>query len=118
MAISWPTGARNVAFGLAPQMGVRSVPQVAVAELPGGKEVYRTSSGSWEARGDDAGQRVPFLGVAGRMGVVRAGGEHADAAFELLLWLTEPRLVQPGLSRQPVHDALPPLADRRAAGVG
>ena len=32
-----------------------------------------------------------LLGVAGRMGVVRAESEHADAAFELLLWLTDPQ---------------------------
>ena len=38
---------------------------------------------------DDAGQNVPLLGIAGRMGVVRAESERADAAFELLLWLTD-----------------------------
>ena len=32
-----------------------------------------------------------LLGVAGRMGVVLAESEHADAAFELLLWLTDPQ---------------------------
>ncbi len=101
MAISWPTGARSVVSGSAARKSAGSVPPVAVAELPGGKEVYRTSSGSWEARGDDAGQRVPFLGVAGRMGVVRAGGEHADAAFELLLWLTEPRWCSQVLAASP-----------------
>jgi len=59
-----------------------------VAELPGATEVFQTSSNSWEPRGESA-TRVPFLGISGRVGVVRAESEHADAAFELLLWLTD-----------------------------
>ena len=66
-------------------------PPAGFAELPGATEVYQSSSKSWEPRSDDAGQRVPLLGVAGRMGVVRAESEHTDAAFEFLLWLTDPQ---------------------------
>ena len=61
------------------------------AELPGATEVYNVSSGTWESRSDNAGRHVPLLGVAGRMGVVRAESEHVDAAFQLLLWLSDPQ---------------------------
>ena len=88
MAISWPTGAKSGVKAV----GTRNVP-AAFVELPGAGEVYQTSSNSWEPRSDDAGQHVPFLGIAGRMGVVRAGSEHSAAAFELLLWLTDPQWV-------------------------
>ena len=61
------------------------------AELPGATEVYQSSSKSWGPQNDNAGQCVPLLGVAGRMGLVNAEGEHVDAAFEFLLWLTGPQ---------------------------
>ena len=91
MAISWPTGARTLTAGPSPRKGSGEIPLAGFAELPGATEVYRPSSNAWEPRSDDAGQYVPLLGVAGRMGVVRAESEHADAAFELLLWLTDPQ---------------------------
>ncbi len=74
-----------------PEKGEGRVVPAGFAELPGATEVYQLSSKSWEPRGDDAGKCVPLLGVAGRMGVVPADGEHADAAFEFLLWLTDPQ---------------------------
>lgn len=89
MAITWPSGAKSAA---APRPNSdASSPQAAFAELPGATEFYQPSSKSWEPRNDDAGQSVPFLGIAGRVGVVRSESEHADAAFELLLWLTDPQ---------------------------
>ena len=91
MAISWPTGARTFTPGPSPKKGEGRVVIAGFAELPGATEVYRASSNTWEPRTDDAGQSVPLLGVAGRMGLVRAESEHADAAFELLLWLTDPQ---------------------------
>jgi ABC-type glycerol-3-phosphate transport system substrate-binding protein len=91
MAISWPTGARTLTPGPAPMKGERRMVPAGFAELPGATEVYRPSSNSWEPRADDAGQYVPLLGIAGRMGVVGAKSQHIDAAFELLLWLTDPQ---------------------------
>lgn len=89
MAISWPSasvsGSRHPAAD-----GSRSVPAT-FGELPGAMEVYSVSSGTWTRRGEDAGRRVPLLGVAGRVGVVRAESEHVDAAFQLLLWLSDPQ---------------------------
>jgi multiple sugar transport system substrate-binding protein len=82
MAISWPTGARTITPGPSPEKGEGRPLPVGLAELPG-------ATNSSEPRGDDAGRRVPLLGVAGRMGVVRAESEHAEAAFKLLLWLTD-----------------------------
>jgi ABC-type glycerol-3-phosphate transport system substrate-binding protein len=96
LAVSWPTGAKSatLADGTRPATRER-VPRYPVpatfAELPGASEVYETSSQSWGPRGDGVDQHVPLLGVAGRMGVVLAGSQHADAAFELLFWLTDPQ---------------------------
>jgi multiple sugar transport system substrate-binding protein len=97
MAISWPTGARTLTPGPAPRApwphgrGEGRMPPVGFAELPGASELFQPSSRTWEPRSDDAGRCVPLLGIAGRVGVVRAENEHADAAFEFLLWLTDPR---------------------------
>jgi ABC-type glycerol-3-phosphate transport system substrate-binding protein len=101
LAISWPSGAASatrgtskqhpLAPGPSPEKQEGSLSLAGFAELPGAAEVYRPSSASWEPRSDDAGQSVPLLGVAGRVGVVRAESEHADAAFEFLLWLTDPQ---------------------------
>jgi multiple sugar transport system substrate-binding protein len=89
MAISWPTGARTLT--LSPAKGESRIPLAGFAELPGATEFYQLSSRSWEPRSDDSGPHVPLLGVAGRMGVVRAESSHAAAAFELLFWLTDPQ---------------------------
>jgi len=91
MAISWPTGARTLSPGPSPKKGEGRTVIAGFAELPGATEFYRASSNSWEPRTDDAGQSVPLLGVAGRVGVVDAESKHADAAFEFLLWLTDPQ---------------------------
>jgi multiple sugar transport system substrate-binding protein len=85
IAISWPSA--NVS-------GTLRVPDTlpgSFAELPGSTEVYRVSGGTWVARTADAGRRVPLLGISGRLGVVHAGTQHVDAAFELLLWLSDPQ---------------------------
>ncbi len=94
MAISWPTANVSGTLRVPTQNGTRSVPDTlpaTFAELPGATEVYRVSSGTWEPRTTDAGRRVPLLGIAGRLGVVRADSQHVDAAFELLLWLSDPQ---------------------------
>ena len=91
MAISWPTRARTLSPGPSPEKGQGRAPPAAFAELPGATEVYRPSSNEPEPRNEEAGQSVPLLGITGRMGVVFAKSEHTEAAFELLLWLTDPQ---------------------------
>jgi multiple sugar transport system substrate-binding protein len=91
MAVSWPTAAKASAEADVARPIKGNPVRAAFVELPGAAEVYRPSSHDWEPRGDDAGQHVPFLGVAGRMGVVRAESPHAGAAFQLLFWLTDPQ---------------------------
>jgi ABC-type glycerol-3-phosphate transport system substrate-binding protein len=91
MAISWPTGARSLISRPSPEKAEGRVVPAGFAELPGATEVYQSSSKSWGPQNDNAGQCVPLLGVAGRMGLVNAEGEHVDAAFEFLLWLTGPQ---------------------------
>ncbi len=103
MAISWPTGSKSTkgaatkkadgspAAGAVPARSASSPLPATIAELPGAAEVFRPSSGTWEPRSEEEGRHVPLLGVAGRMGVVLAESRHADAAFQLLLWLTDPR---------------------------
>ena len=75
--------------------GTRSVPDTLPAtfgELPGDGGLSKPAAAPrWEPRSADAGRRVTLLGISGRLGVVRVGCEHADAAFELLLWLSDPQ---------------------------
>jgi multiple sugar transport system substrate-binding protein len=100
MAISWPTASKAGTRSVSGADGTGSVPAT-FAELPGAAEFYRSSSGTWEPRSDDAGRRVPLLGAAGRMGVVRAEGPHVDAAFQLLLWLSDPQWSAPVFAGSP-----------------
>jgi ABC-type glycerol-3-phosphate transport system substrate-binding protein len=88
MAISWPTGSKTPAAQQS--KGEAGLSFAGFAELPGATEVYQPATKSWAVRGDDTGCCVPLLGVSGRMGVVRAEGGHAEAAFQLLLWLADP----------------------------
>ena len=69
-------------------------PQIRVgfAELPGSSRVFNLSSRAWDNRADDDDPRVPLLAVAGRLGVVAAKSDHRDAAFQLLLWLSDGRM--------------------------
>jgi multiple sugar transport system substrate-binding protein len=57
------------------------------AELPGSSEVYNFASQSWETRSKDEANRVPLLGVAGRLGSVAQQSSHPADAFQLLAWL-------------------------------
>ncbi len=90
MVISWPSAGTSGTKHQPSADGTRSVPAT-FGELPGATEVYRSATATWQPRSEDAGRRVPLLGIAGRMGVVRAESEHVDAAFQLLLWLSEPQ---------------------------
>ena len=91
MAVSWPTGARNPHPRPLSQKGRGENSARRFRGVARCNRGLQPSSNSWEPRGEDAGQHVPLLGVAGRMGVVRAGSQQAGAAFEFLLWLTDPQ---------------------------
>ena len=88
MALSWPTAAEEweEIIGL----GTRSIP-VGFCELPGSRRVFNLGSRVWDTRDDDP--RVPLLAIAGRLGVVNnAKSAKTDAAFQLLLWLSDSRM--------------------------
>ncbi|MCG2684817.1 MAG: extracellular solute-binding protein [Planctomycetales bacterium] len=116
MAISWPTAAEervegrgergefggpaasesggpaaSESGGLAASAASNSA-RVGFAELPGSRRVFNLSENEWDKRADDDDRRVPLLAVAGRMGVVGKGSPHREAAFQLLLWLSDDRM--------------------------
>ena len=94
MAITWPTAAveeRGEFEGLAAPMVDNSV-RVGFAELPGSRLVFNRSENELGKRADDDDHRVPLLAVAGRLGVVAKGSPHREAAFQLLLWLSDDRM--------------------------
>lgn len=63
----------------------------ACLELPGAEDVYNPQTREWETRRADEGMHLPLLGMAGRVGSVVKGSEHADAAIHLLGWLAGPQ---------------------------
>jgi hypothetical protein len=99
LALSWPTAAIEKKGERGEGRGERVDPQIRVgfAELPGSRRVFNLSGHLWDNRGEDDDPRVPLLAVAGRLGVVNAKSPHTDAAFQLLLWLSDER-ISPQLS--------------------
>jgi ABC-type glycerol-3-phosphate transport system substrate-binding protein len=97
MALAWPTAAKpEKAEGTKQKAELipdKIDPQIRVgfSELPGASRVFNLSNHAWDIRGDDDDSRVPLLGIAGRLGVVTAKSEHREAAFQLLLWLSDSR---------------------------
>ncbi|MBN2024418.1 MAG: extracellular solute-binding protein [Pirellulales bacterium] len=81
MALTWPTGAASL-----PEDVPSDLP-VAVTELPGSADVFNIDEGKWDSRRDGP-NRVPLLGVSGRLGVLSRDSEHVDAAADLLMWLS------------------------------
>ena len=66
--------------------------RVGFVELPGSRTVYNLSSQAWDRRSDEEERRVPLLSIAGRIGVMGAKSPRAEAAFQLLLWLSSSRM--------------------------
>jgi multiple sugar transport system substrate-binding protein len=100
MALAWPTAAKaaKVEKGRA-EAATETIPgkvdphiRVGFAELPGASRVFNLGSHTWDTRADDDDPCVPLLAIAGRLGVVSAKSVHGDAAFQLLLWLSDSRL--------------------------
>ena len=102
------------------QIPAKVDPQIRVgfAELPGSRRVFNLSGHVWDNRSEDDDPRVPLLAVAGRLGVVSAKSAHADAAFQLLLWLSDERMSPQVERRQPGHDPVPPVEPEIAGPMG
>jgi len=83
MALSWPTADIHDPAGSPP-----STMSIGFVELPGSPEVFSPRDQKWQPRKPDDDPRVPLLGIAGRLGSIVRGTPSADAAFELLVWLS------------------------------
>ena len=72
-------------------------------ELPGSDKVFNINNQAWETRSEDENPRVPFLSLAGRVGMVSKESAQQEAAFQLLVWLSNeqnsPQISPP--ARQP-----------------
>ncbi len=103
MALTWPTAAEkgkektekavggNVRVGFTGKAVGGNV-RVGFCELPGSRKVFNLSGRVWDRRTDDEDTAVPLLGIAGRLGVVNKKSAHVDAAFQLMLWLSDARM--------------------------
>jgi multiple sugar transport system substrate-binding protein len=80
MALSWPTATDSAAASSAPLIGF--------VELPGSPEVFNPREHQWTTRKPDDDPHVPLLGIAGRLGSISRETTSADAAFQLLVWLS------------------------------
>ncbi len=95
MALSWPTasekgrGAMGEGREESGEARQENDIRVGFVELPGSRRVYNLSGYAWDRRADDESTQVPLLPVAGRVGAVGAKSAHRDAAFQLLLWLSD-----------------------------
>ncbi len=85
MALTWPTAAAEI--GSSPDANGR----VGFAETPGSENVYNVTDRAWEIRRKDESPHVSLLAAAGRIGVVPRTSKWPDAAFQLLLWLSDPQ---------------------------
>ena len=54
--------------------------------------MFNLSGSAWDTRADDDDPRVPLLAISGRLGVVNAKSANTQAAFQLLLWLSDDRM--------------------------
>ncbi len=96
MAITWPSAARDLARSNEP----RGELDIALAELPGAIEVYRSEFDRWEPRPENR-RRVTLLGISGRMAAVTQYSHNATSALHYVAWLSG------GDSRQPPSAASP-----------
>ena len=95
MALTWPTAARGLAAAStqreADENSEASTLRMGVVELPGSKRAYNLNRRTWDKRSADEDAHVPLLAIAGRLGVVGKNAANAQAAFQLLLWLSDDR---------------------------
>lgn len=67
-------------------------PSMGIAPLPGARDVYNFRSAVWEERDSAESQRVPLLGITGRLGSLTKESRQPAAAVRLLLWLSGPEM--------------------------
>lgn len=93
MAITWPTAAkdRNNKKNEDEKPKGDGVPRVGFAELPGATKAYNISRQTWDNRTEGEDLQIPLLAVAGRLGVVNKSAGNTQAAFRLLVWLSDNR---------------------------
>jgi ABC-type glycerol-3-phosphate transport system substrate-binding protein len=84
MAVTWPSRVDNVADE---PTGAPVLP-LAVAELPGSREVFHLGDRQWQDRDRADDGRVTLLGVAGRVGAVSSTTSQPQAALSLLVRLS------------------------------
>jgi multiple sugar transport system substrate-binding protein len=87
MAIAWPSAADRHSGEKSAAAGQSSIP-VGFLELPGSNKVYNINNQTWETRLEEENSRVPFLSLAGRVGMVGKESTQQEAAFQLLVWLS------------------------------
>ncbi len=98
MALTWPTAAqqgkekKEEGKEKSDPNKIDATIRVGFCELPGSPKVFNTGSRVWDDRTEENDSRVPLLAIAGRLGVVSAKSDHADAAFQLLAWLSDERM--------------------------
>ncbi|MGD9125941.1 MAG: extracellular solute-binding protein [Planctomycetia bacterium] len=83
MALTWPTATAEL-----PEAVKASPVPMAIAPLPGSRDVYNIDEGKEEKRDKDQSWQVPLLGIAGRLGTVCQSSKNQAAAVRLLLWLS------------------------------
>ena len=66
--------------------------RVGFVQLPGAAQVYNMTEKKWLKRADSDDSRVPLLAVSGRLGAVLKKSSNREAAFQLLLWLSDDRM--------------------------
>jgi multiple sugar transport system substrate-binding protein len=87
MALTWPSAAERRPQGQPEGVAETQIP-VTFSALPGSEKVFNINNQTWETRVEDENPRVPFLSLAGRAGMVSRASSHPQAAFELLIWLS------------------------------
>ncbi|MEX0713669.1 MAG: extracellular solute-binding protein [Pirellulales bacterium] len=111
LAITWPpAGSAPAGRAAAPPSAASGGPvagsiEIGFVELPGSIDVYGLESRRWQERRRQEQPYVPLLGIDGRLGSVSKKSPHAEAAFRLLAWLSDPRL-SAGVSSASRHTTL------------
>ncbi|MEX2121643.1 MAG: extracellular solute-binding protein [Pirellulales bacterium] len=112
LAIAWPPPGSAGAAGraAAPRSAASGDPvagtiEIGFVELPGSIDVYGLESRQWQERRREEQPHVPLLGIDGRLGSVSKKSPHAEAAFRLLAWLSDPKL-STGVSSASRHATL------------
>jgi multiple sugar transport system substrate-binding protein len=91
MAIGWLAPEKELPASSTPASS-GSPPAIAVARLPGSKEVYNFRSESWDQRSTDESLHVPLVGIGGRLVSMTQECRQPSEAIRLLMWLSGPEM--------------------------